>query len=1038
MLKPTVGPTPRGMAMRDTLNWKFNFDVSNREEVGAEMNTRYFSSGSEKSQASSVTVLRVDGKLILEAFDPAQRDAGDARGDVLLGLLHKRFEDAFSAHASNMPSEVAAQNAEVIASLFGSKEFLDADRALHPPDDKHKVHEQAIDIQIDGADIYIRKTTTYVAGDRSCLKGLDVNSAGGTRAESFFVGQADSVVTEVVELEMKFSSKFIGSGADGRWTLEAKVTDVAVELSDALEPEAVRERMDRLGVPTTRLGMWFAWLASFFSTRGIQFVVSTPAELEAAKAARQGDRVLLNDLQNFKPAARVSARHRYKDSGAHRFLTHLTAAAKARVLAVRAPEVAPADAGWEAWAPPRLTQRTTAAIVQLRAQPARDAEVQRNAMSVQAAHEKLGDFRASGLRRGGELYDVLQRTHTLRVKNGSVEASKCALGTEYVAAASKPDTSRRIIDARTRLGASLFHACGQTRLGTELPVIKLDEQDVLGGAEGDLPHLRAYARATLALDQYIASAKKEWDTESTTTKLTKLGFDESASDKQERLDVLMTKHYRREAALRDAVNGCAKKLRLSAKWSLGVQRAEVEKRLLDIVDQRLEGVVTDKRTREQVLSVLLHADDAMPVVQGIGAPQFSNMQAVRRTIAIRTRRSDETIPREAVRVEFNVRHDKLGDGVIYLGEKSVEQAALQTATMTIRSRWTVSAEKAELSSLNYDAHLALDQEKLALEQARREREAKKKKPDKPHGIKKESASAPSAGATSDLMAELALRSKHAVEAHQTLMRGDKVRLSDFGGGNSLHDLGTEHLRNASANAATQANARSALENILFERCGTGKPVLLLDQENILAPHQALRLYASALRHLSSPAEPEHHKPYWQGVVNKLAPEVGLSKLPLEMQIAAVKARLFDAVIQAIGHAFPNKRARDQVITAVMHVETATYAVIHARGGPWISAPQAAEEHVVSIATRWTNASVAHDSALITFTQYHGALGKGGTARLGVEVIKEENLETVKVEASAQVRVSAEGFELDYVRFRAALKGNPPKQPQSTSVAASVT
>ncbi|VVE54566.1 hypothetical protein [Pandoraea sputorum] len=1038
MFKPTVGPTPRGMAIRDTLNRKFNFDVSNREEVGAEMNTCDFSSASKKSQASTVTVLRVDGKLISEAFDPAQRDAGDACGDALLGRLHTRFEDAFSAHASNMPSEVAAQNAAVIASLFGSKEFLDADRALRPPDDKHKVHEQAIDIKIVGAEIYVRKTTTYVAADRSCLKGLDVNSAGSTRAESFFVGQADSVVTEVVELEMKFSSKFIGSGADGRWALEAKVTDVAVELSDALEPEAVRERMDHLGVPTTRLGMWFAWLASFFSTRGIQFVVSTPAELEDAKAARQGDRVLLNDLQNFKPAARVSARHRYKDSGAHRFVTHLTAAAKARVLAVRAPEVAPADAGWEAKAP-RLTQRTTAAIAQLRAQQARDAEVQRNAMWVQAAHKKLGDFRVSGLRRGGELYDVLQRTHTLRVENGSVEASKCALGTEYVAAASKPDTSRRIIDAQTRLGASLFHACGQTRLGTELPVIKLDEQDVLGGAEGDLPHLRAYARATLALDQYIASAKKEWDTESTTTKLTKLGFDESASDKQERLDVLTTKQYRREAALRDAVNGCAKKLRLSAKWSLGVQRAEVEKRLLDIVDQRLGGVVTDQRTREQVLSVLLHADDAMPVVQGMGAPQFSNMQAERRTIAIRTRRSDVTIPYEAVRVEFTVRHDMLGeDGVIYLGEKSVERAALQTAKMTIHSRWTVSAEKAELSSLNYDAHLALDQEKLAQEQARCEREAKQKKPDKPHGIKKESASAPSAGATSDLMAELALRSKHAVEAHQTLMRGDKVRLSDFGGGNSLHDLGTEHLRNASANAATQANARSALEKILFERCGTGKPVLLLDQENILAPHQALRLYASALRHLSSPAEPEHHKPYWQGVVNKLAPELGLSKLPLEMQIAAVKARLFDAAIQAIGHAFPNKRARDQVITAVMHVEMATYAVIHARGGPWISAPQAAEEHVVSIATRWTNASVPHDSALITFTQYHGALGKGGTARLGVEVIKEENLETVKVEASAQVRVSAEGFELDYVRFRAALKGNPPKQPQSSSVVASVT
>lgn len=1022
------GSSRCGAAMCDTLNQAFSLDARAVEEVCAEMDTRYFASASDSSLTDPPTLLSVAGQLVIPTLNVTALGVAQSRGGLLLDHVCGIITDALVTH--RVPAAVAAEHAKKIASLLGSKAFWEADRLLRP-NDSHKVQQCAIDIRFDGSDVYLRKTTTFVSTERALFKEAAVSSPEETQAATFDDALAAPAETERSEWEIKFTSRCHSAKGADNWRLEAKVTDVAVTLSAALTPEVVRERKAQLGLssePSGWVARWLAWLVAWFCAKRIHYVVTSAAELEAAPAVgaagapthpRSGSFSFTerwaahscapNPYNAVTPYQRVDAPGA-AGSNATR-LTTSGAAAQARALPKPAPMCPEKPA--KSLTEQRFDKQIGLAVAQRREQ--RD-----KASARQAATAKLDEVRDSGRAWGAHNYGVLTHEGEWCYLQEGAAPPRLALGTAYVNTASQPGADRRIIDAQTRLGARLFDQCGRN-----LPFITLDAQPLIPGVvDGHGTPLAAEALVALVTtkDAFPPNPDVGLTREQAEVRALRDYAIVTRVLEQKRASAQATA----EIPLRKTLARCAITLGLAESASLGLQRAEVEKRLLDVMARRLAAAFSNEGVRAQVLSVLLHGQDAMDlIVQGAEGLQLSNRHAEACTIAIATQRYDRTLRNGEARLAFDVSHDHLGDGAhAWLGDQNITQA-VGGVTATATSRWTVSAKQAELSWMTYKGSLTLAKTPLV--------------------------PANTGGSGADVAKTLAVDrqsgAKYAQQMHAQLMRDGRVWWADEASGGFLLDLGVKHLRDARGalerSCADQekplkrrdalAKHLDALSPQLFARCGTTTPLLILDGTDILAPHRALRLYASALRHLASPAQPGPRQSHWQGVVDRLAPELDLlPQSSLTDHIKEVEARLLDVVIDTIEQTFPDDATRLQVVTALGSLEAATYAVVYGRGGPKIVTSDVAQQHTLMISTRWTDASVPPGTALITFAQRHATLDAGATVSFGYKPVAADAmnsgdtsvkaaLASAQISAWSQAQVTQDTFTLHYVRSRGAIE-----------------
>ncbi|VVE85767.1 hypothetical protein [Pandoraea sputorum] len=287
----------KAMALELTLNQPIRLGQSSEVDVGKVMERRYcqppLPTSGGTSQASGLIVLTVHAPSDAGVIDDPLPDPGPKLLEQVSAKIRKTFV------AAGVPREIADAQADDIARYLACEPFLDVDKGpLGTQDGTQVVHEEAIDVSIRDRDVYVHKTTTY-------------------RAATGQPDGAQAVPTKVVDLGVKFSTSCSYLGLGDTWRVKATVANVQVQLSGAVELEALSELREQLGAPKAphSWGEWLrqlvARLAALFGEQSIEFVVGDVVELTRSKAPTRPARIRLQDLPRFEAASFVFAGQGY-------------------------------------------------------------------------------------------------------------------------------------------------------------------------------------------------------------------------------------------------------------------------------------------------------------------------------------------------------------------------------------------------------------------------------------------------------------------------------------------------------------------------------------------------------------------------------------------------------------------------------------------------------------------------------------------------------------------------------------------------------
>lgn len=255
-----------------------------------EMDRTYFAPSPDTAAPMQLYV-DVDGTTFNIITSPPP---GDTRPPECGTQLRARLISMIATHlvAAKVSPLLAHAQATDIADLLGSPQFLALDKplqALASDGAKHKVHQQALHVSIQGTQICLHKTTTFRA------------AAGG------------GAVTKVVDLCVTILStgnRF--SGGDSR-RLEAKVTQTGVSFADEGERDGQLQAFgaSASSAPWAPPNKYLAairrvleHLSTLCGYRGMEYVVSTEQEL-AALGARRRPELTLEGLSHFDKKAHL-------------------------------------------------------------------------------------------------------------------------------------------------------------------------------------------------------------------------------------------------------------------------------------------------------------------------------------------------------------------------------------------------------------------------------------------------------------------------------------------------------------------------------------------------------------------------------------------------------------------------------------------------------------------------------------------------------------------------------------------------------------
>nr|WP_224796819.1 hypothetical protein [Pandoraea sputorum] len=240
---------------------------------------------------------------------PIEGPAARLHGRELLGALAERIKHAFET--AGVPPAQAAIQAEIIAAQLGREPVVTAGATLGDVRAEQRVWQQAIDVTIDGSDVYVHKTITYVTPE----DGVDALAPLVPLVP--LVPDKPLPLARVVEVTMLFSAKRVPSGvarpgprvtSASAWAIEARVAYAAVRERRGANDADTREALKRAyGVPTP--GWWRRLLEqlklALGGMPGIVFDESHPGETRPPHA--RADLTLAGVAEFEEHASRLDA-----------------------------------------------------------------------------------------------------------------------------------------------------------------------------------------------------------------------------------------------------------------------------------------------------------------------------------------------------------------------------------------------------------------------------------------------------------------------------------------------------------------------------------------------------------------------------------------------------------------------------------------------------------------------------------------------------------------------------------------------------------
>lgn len=446
--------------MDQVLNTSLGLTVQDHKAMSAVCDTMealYFAAPSDQSRAGRPILLSIGGVPLALAMPDVTTVPQGQRGRALRDQLSSAIRDVLVTHG--VASDIAGVQALHIAIYLADQELLATSRRLGPTDPSEVLHQQAIDVSMDGTDVFFHITTAYQAA-----------------------GQAPAALTRVTDVKVKFT---VGSD----WTSQrlsaaasqttAEVTQTAVRVStQAQHPDRLSSVRQQLGVPDApqapgwlsgRVSQLLADCSAIFGRRGMKFIERAPGPLDPAGTARPAGIGL--DLTAFDKSAQLIS----------------------------------AEPGHGRWAHVVAHYHIDGGVVTCNGHEL-DAETLKIMGDERAAQH------AARLKLGGAV-TFGQDDWTLGAR-ASLPQSLCRLGTEYLAQVALEDKvaidaavaggatpedaaaelkKKQREDLETALGEELFELSGRQKFAS--PLITLGSTDLMANLDASEQALDAYAAA---------------------------------------------------------------------------------------------------------------------------------------------------------------------------------------------------------------------------------------------------------------------------------------------------------------------------------------------------------------------------------------------------------------------------------------------------------------------------------------------------------------------------------------------------------------
>ncbi|VVE84425.1 hypothetical protein [Pandoraea sputorum] len=642
-------PFQSARPMDQVLNTSLGLFARDHKAMSAVCDTleaRYFAPPADQLQAGRPILLSIGGlPLALALPDVTSAPAGQ-RGRALRDHLSTEIGQVLVNHG--VAPDIAYVQARDLASYLACQELLTAPDLLGPTDPHEGLHQQAIDVSMDGTDVFFHITTTYQA-------------AGQAAAPDAPAGPA--ALTRVTDMRVKFT---VGS----HWTSQrlsqaasqttAEVTQAAVRVST--QPQHL-DRLSgvrqRLGVPDAphapgwlsgRVSRLLAHCSAAFGGRGTKFIERAPGPLDPAGVARPGGMGL--DLTAFdKSSQLISA------EPGHGRWTHVVAQYHN-------------DGGIVACNGREFDAETLKSIGDARAAP-------------QAARLKLGGAVTFGQEDGtggarAPLPQFLYRFGTeylaqvARTDKDAIDAA--VAGGATAAEATAAVEAKQVAALESALGDELFELSGRQRYAA--PLITLGATDLMANLDAAEQALDAYAKAL---------RRAVWLAERQQNKAT--------------ISDAIAKSIEEEAASWGMAYG-------HAALPLDEQVAFVKRQLGANMLRRLTTAIDDVATRQQLCRVLLHEKAVTEVLTGAdGGPRFSTETRKPRRIHIDPMPAHTPSAAGTVRITFESDYDTLRDtrAKVSLGAETLE--TLHRGVMATKTTFVLTGTAATLRYAAYDAQL---------------------------------------------------------------------------------------------------------------------------------------------------------------------------------------------------------------------------------------------------------------------------------------------------------------------------------------------
>lgn len=632
--------------MDQVLNTSLGLRARDHNAMSAVCDTleaRYCAAPSHRSHTSRPIVLSIGGMPLAVAMPDVTAAQEGGRGRALLEHLSTAICNVLVEHG--VASDVAYVQARDLASYLACQELLAAPDLLGPTDPDEVLHQQAMDVSMDGTDVFFHITTTYRAAGQA--PGPD----------------APIALTRVTDVGFKFT---VGSDWTSRRLSQAasqttaQVTRATVRVSTSPEqPDRLSGVRQRLGVPdapqapgwlSEHVSQLLAHCSKLFGGRGTKFIERAPGPLDPAATARPAGIGL--DLAAFDKSSRLVS----------------------------------AEPGHGRWTHVVAHYDNDGGIVACNGEKF-DAETLRSIGDERAARH------AACLKTGGAVtFGQDDRTWGARAP---VPQSFYRFGTEYlaqVALKDKDEIDAAVADGATAekataavqakqraalemtLGDELFELSGRQRHAA--PLITLGATDVMASLDADEQALDAYAKAL---------RRAVWLAEHQRTKATI--SDKGADD------------ITQDAATWALAFG-------HSALSLPEQVAFVKRQLGANMTRRLTAAIDDAATREQLYKVLLHEKAVSDLLTGMdGGPRFSTETRKPRRILIETTPGATPSAAAPVRLTFESDYDTLRDesAAVSLGAATLKR--LHRGTMSTKTTFVLTGAAATLRHATYDAQL---------------------------------------------------------------------------------------------------------------------------------------------------------------------------------------------------------------------------------------------------------------------------------------------------------------------------------------------